>query len=446
VQSGSGLLTKMKNGTPGAGRSATASSLTTRGDRKGKEKVANLTMNVDDAVPHDEDDETEGEYHSADGDSISWDEKQEIPRSASPTALELPSTLSPEETPGLPPSAAPTIKVSAIPKLANASLLHAEPKGTTEWQPLRSFNVKWNQKMSAVVQMDVHRETGDLLPNPLKLVAMQRVIQGDVDAPQQPRLGAVYLNLAEYADAGSVTRRYLLRESKTNATLKLTIQLTHIGGTKDYRPPPLRKGEIMADVSGLLSNNDLLSMRLARTLDLYTREEEEDASSKRSNSLPHPYSNDEGHVDFDRLATINGLHTTESLIEAIFNPVPTASDISSPFTVYDPLKAKEFELDSSIASSKHSSITTSTSSDSKQNGGGGSASLYAASEHSSISTAGSDRQAAEGQKQHWWQKMGRGSRPGTPVTRYHRSSTSKLPLDNHSTFSKSSTLQSTAVQ
>lgn len=57
---------------------------------------------------------------------------------------------------------------------------------------------------------------------------MQRVISGDPDAPQNPRLGAVYLNLAEYADAGSVTRRYLLRESKTNATLKVRLSPTNI--------------------------------------------------------------------------------------------------------------------------------------------------------------------------------------------------------------------------
>jgi hypothetical protein len=50
---------------------------------------------------------------------------------------------------------------------------------------------------------------------------LQRVIPGDPDAPRNPRLGAVSLNLAQYVDAGVVTRRYLLRQSKTNATLKV---------------------------------------------------------------------------------------------------------------------------------------------------------------------------------------------------------------------------------
>jgi hypothetical protein len=40
--------------------------------------------------------------------------------------------------------------------------------------------------------------------------------------PRNPRLGVVYLNLAQYVDAGVITRRYLLRQSTTNATLKVS--------------------------------------------------------------------------------------------------------------------------------------------------------------------------------------------------------------------------------
>ena len=97
----------------------------------------------------------------------------------------------------------------------------------TQWAPLKAYTVKGEHDVSVVVQMDVHRETGDLLPCELKLVAMQRVVHGDPNAPHQPRLGAVYLNLAEYACQGPVTRRYLLRESKTNATLKVCSHLSN---------------------------------------------------------------------------------------------------------------------------------------------------------------------------------------------------------------------------
>lgn len=49
----------------------------------------------------------------------------------------------------------------------------------------------------------------------------KRVIPGDLGAPLNPRLGHIELNLAEYANAGPVTRRYLLRRSKVNALLKV---------------------------------------------------------------------------------------------------------------------------------------------------------------------------------------------------------------------------------
>ena len=45
--------------------------------------------------------------------------------------------------------------------------------------------------------------------------------------------------------------------------------MEHVGGEKHYKPPPLRKGEILASVSGILSNNGLFNTRFARELDLY---------------------------------------------------------------------------------------------------------------------------------------------------------------------------------
>ena len=43
----------------------------------------------------------------------------------------------------------------------------------TPWAELQNYNVKWEHSVNVVVQMDVHRETGDLLPNELKLAVMQ---------------------------------------------------------------------------------------------------------------------------------------------------------------------------------------------------------------------------------------------------------------------------------
>ena len=51
--------------------------------------------------------------------------------------------------------------------------LHSEARGMTPWARLQNYNVKFDHSVNVVVQMDVHRETGDLLPNELKLVVMQ---------------------------------------------------------------------------------------------------------------------------------------------------------------------------------------------------------------------------------------------------------------------------------
>ena len=69
---------------------------------------------------------------------------------------------------------------------------------------------------------------------------------------QNPRLGELTLNLTEYVNEGTVSRRYLLQHSKTNATLQLSIALTQIFGETTYNAPPLQKGEIQAGVAKLL--------------------------------------------------------------------------------------------------------------------------------------------------------------------------------------------------
>jgi hypothetical protein len=92
----------------------------------------------------------------------------------------------------------------------------------TPYLPLKEHSVVWSQSLDTILKLDIDRETSHILPNPLKLVVVQRVVPGDPHGnPQNPRLGAVYLNLSEYVGQGSVNRRYLLKESKTNAILKV---------------------------------------------------------------------------------------------------------------------------------------------------------------------------------------------------------------------------------
>ena len=178
----------------------------------------------------------------------------------------------------------------------------------------------------------------------------------------------------------------------------------------------------MASVTGLLSNNDLFQTHLARDLDLYTRVDDEDWAE---GAHAQPYSKADGLVDFDRLASSNGLRTTENLIDALFNPVPTANAQPSPFTFYDPAKAHEAEVRAAVAErqSTHSSVDSSLS---MTNGSMGKA--------ASVYTTGSGDSGGTGagpdvQHRTWWRKIrsrpgtpmgSKGFRPGTPQSEYPR--------------------------
>ncbi|KAL1948148.1 hypothetical protein VTO73DRAFT_12223 [Trametes versicolor] len=400
AQSGSGLLSKMKGHRTWSGQS------------KGKGGAGEHDSTTAEEGEMDEEDEVDDySAHGTDDASHYFD----APRS--PLDLDDPHAFESSR-----PPVTPTPIINGHTQSSTSLQLRSEARGMTPWEKLQSYNVKWDHSVNVVVQMDVHRETGDLLPNELKLVVMQRVIPGDPDSPQQPRIGAVYLNLAEYADAGKVTRRYLLRQSKTNATLKLSIELEHIGGEKHYKAPPLRKGEILASVSGLLNNNGLFNTRFARELDLYV------GGDKAEEDGSFPYADKNGHVQPDSLATSFGLRTTEHLIEALFNPVPSESADSSPFTYYapphpDPPRRQDSVTDSLDGSTGRRSVDSSI----------GSASYIATpSEHSSSAgfdySSGATTVGAPGtdSQRHWWQKIR--SRPTTPARTTFRPTTPAPPM------------------
>jgi hypothetical protein len=124
-----------------------------------------------------------------------------------------------------------------------------------------------------------------------------------------------------------------------------------------------------------------------------------------------------------------GPRTTETLIEAIFNPVPTTSKKESPFTYYVPHEPKKKSrlgvVDPILIDSKKEA----NFSISDMNNGEG-ASVYSTessgveTEHTTTSSGVSTRSGHshrrngrhEVDKRSWWKKMSMGSRPPTPVS------------------------------
>lgn len=80
------------------------------------------------------------------------------------------------------------------------------------------------------------------------------------------QLGNVTLNLAEYTSAndsnilddpdaehGMITRRYLMQESKVNATLKIGIAMRQVEGDTNFIAPALRSAMMVGGIAGIMS-------------------------------------------------------------------------------------------------------------------------------------------------------------------------------------------------
>lgn len=72
-------------------------------------------------------------------------------------------------------------------------------------------------------------------------------------------LGSVELNLAEYVEAsedGEVVRRYLLRDSKVNSTLRVGVHLRFVEGERGFSAPALRSAAVFGGIAGVMEGGD----------------------------------------------------------------------------------------------------------------------------------------------------------------------------------------------
>lgn len=153
AQSGSGILSKMKGHRTWSGQSKA----------KGGEHDATGIATEDGEM--DEEGEVDGGSTHDGTDDLSH--YYDAPRSALDDDRDHHSF-----EPAHPPTA-PTPIINGHTQSSTSLQLRSEARGMTPWAKLQNYNVRWDHTVNVVVQMDVHRETGDLLPNELKLVVMQ---------------------------------------------------------------------------------------------------------------------------------------------------------------------------------------------------------------------------------------------------------------------------------
>jgi hypothetical protein len=182
----------------------------------------------------------------------------------------------------------------------------------------------------------------------------------------------------------------------------------------------------LSGIAGILEN-DVYRTR-PRTLNLYGMYHNNGEKQRKDSALK----NGTDPFDMSKLSSAYGPQTTETLIEAIFNPVPTHSEKESPFTYFVPLEDPG-KKPSSVTigldtignergslkrnGSVHSTATSSEYASAYSNSPAGKApSLSSQSGRSLSSHEHSSESGTGGEEKHksWWRKIGR-SRPGTPV-------------------------------
>ncbi|EGP87090.1 uncharacterized protein MYCGRDRAFT_71874 [Zymoseptoria tritici IPO323] len=136
----------------------------------------------------------------------------------------------------------------------------AEHRGRTAKCAIKDHRVTYNYSKSIPVALKVGKG-GVLQECRLEMEVVQEYSKGG--RGERIVLGEVGLNLAEYvtpssaggADDGTITRRYLMRSSKINSTLKISILMTHTSGPIDFTAPTLKSAPVFGGIAGIMNTS-----------------------------------------------------------------------------------------------------------------------------------------------------------------------------------------------
>jgi hypothetical protein len=133
-------------------------------------------------------------------------------------------------------------------------ILHSssgECRGKTDRAPIHDHKAGWSEYLRECTFKVGIGKSGCLQERVLIMEVWVEMISGR----ERVRIGIVSVNLSEYASVKSETRRYLLQESKMNSTVKVTIKVEHVDGSREYTTPPLKKAQMFHGITNLLAEN-----------------------------------------------------------------------------------------------------------------------------------------------------------------------------------------------
>ncbi|EFE39752.1 conserved hypothetical protein [Trichophyton verrucosum HKI 0517] len=157
----------------------------------------------------------------------------------------------------------PLVVGTAYVKWQLPSSASADHNGHTEKALLHDHRASWDYEKLTVVRLTVDRNQM-LQDCELQLDIFQE-FTAENRADRVP-LGNIKLNLSEYVDKTEsdegITRRYLMQNSKINATVKVGIAISQIEGDSNFTAPPLKPATVFSGIAGVMStehgeiNND----------------------------------------------------------------------------------------------------------------------------------------------------------------------------------------------
>ncbi|KAJ2745921.1 hypothetical protein GGI20_001800 [Coemansia sp. BCRC 34301] len=107
--------------------------------------------------------------------------------------------------------------------------------GSTTRVPVVNREVRWSQAVEKSTDISIAKE-------------------GEVYPHVHMRVGALTVNLSEYARLSGSSRRYFLQECRLNCTLKLSICVTQSSGPDGYDVPPLDRSMVLTDLNDMITN------------------------------------------------------------------------------------------------------------------------------------------------------------------------------------------------
>ncbi|KAJ1735770.1 hypothetical protein LPJ61_000367 [Coemansia biformis] len=121
--------------------------------------------------------------------------------------------------------------------------------GSSPRVPVVNREVRWAHPVEQRVDVPVGKD-GLLAPCELRISIRQEVY-----SHMRAKVGALTINLSEYARLAASSRRYFLQECKLNCTLKLSITVSQVGGPDSFEVPPLDRSMALTDLNDIVAGD-----------------------------------------------------------------------------------------------------------------------------------------------------------------------------------------------